>query len=143
MFVTDADPKATKLVPSMCFLIQHPQSNGRPAERIVFDLGIKRDMSQYPAGMQDHLEKRQAIVNLPDTKASLESGGLDLAKNIDYVILSHTHWDHIGMPTDYPKSRFVLESGTLHTVKHGAPHYPPEMFEKVSRLDGDQAAREC
>ncbi|KAK5168294.1 uncharacterized protein LTR77_006863 [Saxophila tyrrhenica] len=130
LFITNADPEALKTVPSMCFLIQRPRPGGGPPERIVFDLGIKRDMSQYAAGMQDHLSKRQPITNLPDTKASLEEGGLDPAKDVDYVILSHTHWDHIGMPADYPNSKFVLGSGTLHTVKHGAPHYPPEMFEK-------------
>jgi glyoxylase-like metal-dependent hydrolase (beta-lactamase superfamily II) len=95
LFVTDADPELTKLVPSMCFLIQHPRSGGGPPERIVFDLGIKREMDQYADGMQDHLSKRQPIINLPDTKASLEKGGLDPAKDVDFVILSHTHWDHV------------------------------------------------
>ena len=130
LFVTDADPDLAKLMPSMCFLIQHPKSGSDQPERIVFDLGIKRDLSQYADGMQDHLSKRQPIVNLPDTKQSLEDGGLDPSKDIDYVILSHTHWDHIGMPKDYPSSKFVVGSGTLYTVKNGAPHYPAEMFEK-------------
>ena len=130
LFVTDSDPDLMKMVPSMCFLIQHPKPGSDRPERIVFDLGIKREMSQYAQGMQDHLSKRQPIVNLPDTKASLEAGGLDAAKDIDYVILSHTHWDHIGMPADYPNSKFVVGSGTLYTVTNGAPHYPASMFEK-------------
>ena len=130
LFVTDVDPNLTKLVPSMCFLVQHPKQDSNTPERIVFDLGIKRDMNHYAAGMQDHLTKRQPIINLPDTKASLEAGGLDTSKDIDYVILSHTHWDHIGMPSDYPNSKFVVGSGTLYTVQNGAPHYPASMFEK-------------
>lgn len=130
LFVTDVDQSLTKTVPSMCFLIQHPGKESNRPERIVFDLGIKRDMSQYAEGMQGHLEKRQPVINLPDTKASLEAGGLDAANDIHYVILSHTHWDHIGLPSDYPNSQFVVGSGTLHTVKNGAPHYPASMFEK-------------
>ena len=130
MFVTDADPELKKTVPSMCFLIQHPNQKGQNPKRIVFDLGIKRDLTQYAAGMQDHLSKRQPIINQPDTKASLEAGGLDAAKNIDYVMLSHTHWDHIGLSSDYPNSKFFVGSGTLHIVKNGAPHYPASMFEK-------------
>ncbi|KAK3720369.1 hypothetical protein LTR37_003780 [Vermiconidia calcicola] len=114
----------------MCFLIQHPKQGSDRPERIVFDLGIKRDMSQYADGMQDHLSKRQPIINLPDTKASLENGGLDSTKDVDFVMLSHTHWDHIGMPADYPNSKFVVGSGTLHTVTNGAPYYPASMFEK-------------
>lgn len=130
LFVTDVDPNIARTVPSMCFLIQHPRGPGQTPERIVFDLGIKRDMTQYAQGMQDHLSKRQPIINLPDTAASLRAGGLDPAKDIDYVILSHTHWDHIGMPSDYPGSKFVVGSGTLHIVVNGAPHYPASMFEK-------------
>jgi len=34
------------------------------------------------------------------------------------------------MPRDYPNSKFIMGSGTLYTVKHGAPHYPSSMFEK-------------
>jgi glyoxylase-like metal-dependent hydrolase (beta-lactamase superfamily II) len=132
LFVTDADPELEKLVPSMCFLIQHTRPGDSRPERIVFDLGIKRDMDQYASGMQGHLSKRQPIVNLPDTKASLEGGGLDPTKDIDYVILSHTHWDHIGLPSDYPNAKFVVGSGTLHTVINGAPHYPAEMFVSLS-----------
>jgi glyoxylase-like metal-dependent hydrolase (beta-lactamase superfamily II) len=130
LFVTDVDPNLTKTVPSMCFLISHPKIGGNQHERVVFDLGIKRNMDQYADGMQDHLSKRQPIINLPDTKASLEAGGLDCAKDIDYVILSHTHWDHIGLPSDYPNSKFVVGSGTLHIFENGAPHYPASMFEK-------------
>lgn len=130
LFVTDVNPELAKMVPSMSFLISHSTQPGQATKRIVFDLGIKRDMSQYAQGMQDHLSKRQPIVNLPDTAASLRAGGLDPAKDIDYVILSHTHWDHIGLPSDYPQSQFVVGSGTLHTVVHGAPYYPPSMFEK-------------
>ena len=129
LFVTEVDPNLTKTVPSMCFLVSHPKHEGNP-ERLVFDLGIKREMDQYADGMQDHLSKRQPIINLPDTKASLEAGGLDCAKDIDYVVLSHTHWDHIGIPSDYPNSKFVVGSGTLHIFENGAPHYPASMFEK-------------
>ena len=130
LFIADADPEKSATVPSMCFLIQHPKAGHNRPERIVFDLGIKRDLSLYAAGMQDHLAKRQPIINLPDTKSSLVDGGLDPSKDIDYVILSHSHWDHIGLSADYPSSEFILGSGTLHIVVNGAPHYPASMFEK-------------
>ena len=129
LFVTDADPELMKTVPSMCFLVQHPTKDGK-IERLVFDLGIKRDLSQYAQGMQEHLSKRQPIITTPDTADSLRKGGLDPAKDIDYVVLSHTHWDHIGIPRDYPVAQFIVGSGTLHTVVHGANHYPASMFEK-------------
>jgi hypothetical protein len=45
LFVTDADPDLKKTVPSMCFLIQHSSKSGS-IDRVVFDLGIKRDLTQ-------------------------------------------------------------------------------------------------
>ncbi|MCJ1301809.1 hypothetical protein MMC08_004610 [Hypocenomyce scalaris] len=133
LFITDADPDKAATVPSMCFLIQHPSpgdgKSGQPT-RIVFDLGLKRDLSQYAEGMQRHISQRQPIHSLPDTAASLVAAGLDPASDIDIVILSHSHWDHIGTSSDYTNSKFVVGSGTLHIFKHGAPHYPAEMFEK-------------
>ena len=130
LFITNADPEKTSTVPSMCFLVEHPKAGSEKPERIVFDLGIKRDLSLYANGMQDHLSKRQPIINLPDTKSTLVDGGLNASQDIDYVILSHSHWDHIGLPSDYPNSNFILGSGTLHIVTNGAPHYPASMFEK-------------
>ncbi|KPI41632.1 uncharacterized protein AB675_9195 [Cyphellophora attinorum] len=129
LFVTDADPNLKKTVPSMCFLIRHRSKSGK-TDRIVFDLGIKRELTQYAQGMRDHLSKRQPITTSPDTAESLRKGNLDPATDITHVILSHTHWDHIGMPSDYPNAQFIVGSGTLHTIVHGANHYPASMFEK-------------
>lgn len=128
MFVTNADPEKSSTVPSMCFLIIHKTSMS--TERLVFDLGIKRDLKQYAEGMQAHISKRQPIVHLPDTAASIRAGGLDPTHDIDIVILSHAHWDHIGTPADYPSSKFIVGSGTLSMFETGVNHYPASMFEK-------------
>ena len=127
-FVTDADPEKTTIVPSMCFLVVH-ESNGK-SERIVFDLGIKRDLEGYAKGMLAHIEKRKPIITDPDTAASLRLGGLDPAKDIDTVILSHSHWDHSGTPADFPQSKFVVGSGTLSMFDTGVKYYPSDMFEE-------------
>ncbi|KAH8689062.1 beta-lactamase-like protein [Talaromyces proteolyticus] len=129
LFVTDADPTKAVTVPSLCFLVEHKTADTR-TERIVFDLGIKRNLTQYADGMRHHIPARQPIITHPDTRASLTDAGLDPEKDIDYVILSHSHWDHVGTPSDYPNSQFIVGSGTLHMYKHGAPYYPSEMFEK-------------
>jgi glyoxylase-like metal-dependent hydrolase (beta-lactamase superfamily II) len=48
---------------------------------------------------------------------------------VDIVMLSHVHWDHVGTPSDFPRSRFVVGSGTMHLLSHGAgPLYPAELF---------------
>ncbi|KAK4451033.1 beta-lactamase-like protein [Podospora aff. communis PSN243] len=132
LFITDADPTLTSTVPSLSFLIQHPSS---PANRpsathtnILFDLGIKRDLNSYPPAQRAHNAQRQPIITTLDSADSLRAGGLDPTA-IDLVILSHIHWDHIGTPSDFSQSTFLVGSGTLNMLRHGAgPLYPAELF---------------
>ncbi|KAI1113269.1 hypothetical protein F5Y14DRAFT_224427 [Nemania sp. NC0429] len=146
LFVAGADPEVRTLVPSLSFLIQHPSP---PASRdgnvtnLIFDLGVKRDLSGYALAQQPHVAKRQPIITDPDCSASLRKGVsdgnmggdaigeqlLDPEKDIDFVILSHVHWDHIGTPSDFSSATFVVGSGTLDLLKHGAgPLYPADQF---------------
>jgi glyoxylase-like metal-dependent hydrolase (beta-lactamase superfamily II) len=50
-------------------------------------------------------------------------------EDIDVVILSHVHWDHVGTSSDFTKAKFVVGSGTLHLLANGGgPLYPAELF---------------
>lgn len=129
LFVTDADPDKRATVPSLSFLIQHPSaSKASGTETLVFDLGLKRDFSGYREAQQHHIAQRQPTTVSPDAAESLRKGGLD-PKDVDTVILSHVHWDHIGTPCDFPNSEFVVGSGTMHLLANGGgPLYPAEIF---------------
>ncbi|QKX56070.1 uncharacterized protein TRUGW13939_03170 [Talaromyces rugulosus] len=133
LFVTDADPEKKSTVPSLSFLIQHPstsQNGTQKNENIVFDLGVKRDLKGYMPAMQAHIANRQPVLTSPDVTETLRKGGLDPAKDIDYVIMSHVHWDHVGTPADFERATFVVGHGTLHLLDNGAPpHYPKEIFD--------------
>jgi glyoxylase-like metal-dependent hydrolase (beta-lactamase superfamily II) len=133
LFVTDADPDKYATVPSLSFLIRHPSqsSSGKDSTAIVFDLGVARDVTSYPPAMQTHIANRQPTIHHPDTADSLRAGGLEPAKDIDVVMLSHVHWDHTGTPSDFASAQFVVGSGTLHLLREGAPpHYPKELFHE-------------
>jgi len=129
LFVTEADPDKRATVPSLSFLIQHP-SNTIPSTKttLVFDLGLKRDFTGYRQAQQDHIAQRQPTTVSPDATESLRKGGLD-PKDVDTVMLSHVHWDHVGTPSDFPNSEFVVGSGTMHLLAHGGGVlYPAEIF---------------
>jgi glyoxylase-like metal-dependent hydrolase (beta-lactamase superfamily II) len=122
LFVTDADPERRATVPSLAFLIRHGSSN------LVFDLGLKRDFSGYREAQQHHIAQRQPTSVKPDAAESLRRGGVD-PKDIDVVMLSHVHWDHVGTPSDFTKAQFVVGSGTMHLLANGGgPLYPAEIF---------------
>jgi glyoxylase-like metal-dependent hydrolase (beta-lactamase superfamily II) len=129
LFVTDADPEKRATVPSLAFFIQHASHTvSSKTEYLVFDLGLKRDISGYREAQQAHIAQRQPTTVSPDAADSLRKGGLD-PKDVDTVILSHVHWDHVGTPIDFSNAEFVVGSGTLHLLAHGGgPHYPAEIF---------------
>ncbi|KAL2106352.1 hypothetical protein VUR80DRAFT_6856 [Thermomyces stellatus] len=141
LFVTDADPEKRATVPSLAFLIRHPSSDGSGrTTNLVFDLGLKRDLSGYPPKQQEHIANRQPVITSPDCADSLRYGTgygeggsgdvlLDPASDIDIVMLSHVHWDHVGTASDFARAAFVVGSGTLDLLKNGAgPLYPAEIF---------------
>lgn len=131
LFVTDADPDKRSTVPSLSFLIQHPSpspnSDSKPT-KLVFDLGLKRDFTGYREAQQHHISQRQPTVVSPDAAESLQKGGLK-PEDVDIVILSHVHWDHVGTASDFTKAEFVVGSGTMHLLANGGgPLYPAEIF---------------
>ncbi|KAK7185644.1 hypothetical protein DPSP01_007485 [Paraphaeosphaeria sporulosa] len=133
LFVTPADPEKRSTVPSLCFLIQHPPSiqtlnQKSKTTKLIFDLGLKRDFSGYREAQQHHIAQRQPTTVSPDVVESLRNGGLS-PSDIDVVVLSHVHWDHVGTPSDFSNAEFVVGNGTLHLLAHGGgPLYPAALF---------------
>ncbi|KAF2027313.1 Metallo-hydrolase/oxidoreductase [Setomelanomma holmii] len=129
LFVTDADLEKRATVPSLSFLIQHPSpSNPSKISKLVFDLGLKRDFSGYRTAQQHHIAQRQPTTVSPDVAESLRKDGLGPG-DVDTVILSHVHWDHVGTPGDFVNAEFVVGCGTMDLLKNGGGAlYPAELF---------------
>ncbi len=87
-FVSPSSPGARHAVPSLCFLIQHACPVTGRTTRIVFDLGLRRDVERYPAPIQKHLTTREPYTTDPDVVKSLKAGGLT-PDDVDYVVYSH------------------------------------------------------
>ena len=69
-------------------MIVHRNQETDQTTRIVFDLGLRRDVKRYSSPIQKHVETRQPMTTLPDVTASLAAGGLT-PDDIDYIIYSH------------------------------------------------------
>lgn len=115
-FVTPLENRTARTtVPSLSFLIQHTDPETSKVTRIIFDLGIRRNLSDYAKPLYDHAMTRQPLSGEPDTVASLALGGLT-PDDIDMVIFSHLHWDHIGTPSDYPSATYVIGPGAAALI---------------------------
>lgn len=109
------DPTVRKTVPSLSFLIQRQDPTSGETTRIVFDLGIRKNLDDYAEPIRKHLQTRQPASGEPDTVASLAKGNLT-PDDIHLIVFSHLHWDHIGTPWDYPRSTYVIGPGAASLI---------------------------
>ncbi|KAK7032243.1 hypothetical protein VNI00_013201 [Paramarasmius palmivorus] len=122
IFIDNASPSDVLTTPSLSFLIQHSASS----KKMVVDLGLRKDGENdpVPANRLKHADR----VNVPlDVVDSLRKGGLE-PSDIDYVCLTHAHFDHIGDPKLFDKSTFVVGGETKKLLNPGYPEDPKAEF---------------
>lgn len=125
LFCDDQQDKAARVsVPSMSFLIRHPSGF-----KIVFDLGMRKIWQNYIETIRSHILKRLPIQTAEDVSYSLRKGGME-PSDVDAVILSHVHYDHVGTPSDFTKAYFIVGYGTRNLLENGMNYHSAASFEK-------------
>ncbi|KZV89073.1 Metallo-hydrolase/oxidoreductase [Exidia glandulosa HHB12029] len=127
LFVTNADPTIARRCPSLSFLLTH----SRTGKRILFDLGIRKDHASstgFPPATQAVVKQFYPMDVPRDVGDSLRSGGLELAE-VDYVLISHLHFDHVGDPSAFPRATFLLGAGGRALLENGYPKDPTSNFD--------------
>ncbi|KZT36325.1 Metallo-hydrolase/oxidoreductase [Sistotremastrum suecicum HHB10207 ss-3] len=131
MYVTGAGDDEKDLAPSLSFLLRHSNATAR----VVFDLGLRKDTETYGPGVAEIIKKWFPIDIPQDVAESLRKGGLDPSE-IDYVILSHVHWDHVGDHTPFTKAQFILGEGGKQHVENGYPKNPEARYLQSTAPEG-------
>ncbi|KUJ13357.1 Metallo-hydrolase/oxidoreductase [Mollisia scopiformis] len=137
-FVSPSDPDAKSTVPSLAFLITHPDSQRDGSQvRLMFDLGLRSVMENYMPSQQKHLKDGRVPYLLgPGVAARLADAGLNSNSDVDLVILSHVHYDHHGDPRDFSNSTFILGPGSLAvlegkgTAKGSHQHFDSDLLSQ-------------
>ncbi|KAL4734914.1 beta-lactamase-like protein [Aspergillus similis] len=106
--------------PTLSFLLEH--SSGR---KLVFDLGIRKDYQNYAPKIAEYIPttgyKIEVEKNVVDT---LEEQGVAV-EDVEGVIWSHWHWDHIGDPSTFPPSTdLIVGPGFKDAMLPGYPANP-------------------
>lgn len=105
--------------PTYAFFIEHPSG-----QRVLFDLGIRKDWENYPPRLVNHFKDKGWDVGAKkNTSEILQENGVDVeAGAIDAVIWSHHHWDHVGDMTKFPGStKLVVGPGFKEAFIPGYP----------------------
>ena len=119
-FVTSAGKGERNVVPSLSFLIHHLPSD----TWMLFDLGIRHDIHDFP---QMYRYRISPALECDDVCTSLEKG-VRSPDEIEYVILSHCHWDHVGDPRLFARAKFVVGGECRSLFEPGYPADPSSPF---------------
>ncbi|EIN12835.1 Metallo-hydrolase/oxidoreductase [Punctularia strigosozonata HHB-11173 SS5] len=103
------------IVPSLSFILQRSSSK----ETVIFDLGICEDFQRYPESVTSRIQR-----GFQPMSESLSKGSV-LPSSVDYVILSHLHWDHIGDPAPFSNATFIVGAESASMNDLGFPTSQP------------------
>jgi glyoxylase-like metal-dependent hydrolase (beta-lactamase superfamily II) len=105
-------------IPSYSFLVEHP-SSGR---RVLFDLAIRKDYETLPPAVQKFLIDVNWVIEMEkDVVDILAECGIK-SGDIEAVILSHHHFDHVGDMTRFPLATdLVVGPGFKNAYQPGFP----------------------
>lgn len=139
-FITPVDRSIKHSVPSLCFLISHPNRPGAFPTRFLFDLGLRGSATDYIPAIQAHLPSRQPVTHRPSAPETLLKNGIPL-ESIRAVLLSHVHWDHHGDPGRFGNATFIVGHGSMDVLEHGMPgrgshsHFDKDLFRDVKAVE--------
>jgi glyoxylase-like metal-dependent hydrolase (beta-lactamase superfamily II) len=98
--------------PAFCALIKHPKKG-----YILFDTGYSRRFYSLTKGFPFSLYRRLTPVYVPKTlKEQLLEQNI-VPADINYVVISHFHADHIGGLRDFPNAQFICHPQSVEDIK--------------------------
>ena len=122
-------------VPIYCFLISHED------QHVVFDLGVRQDWQNYAPKIVSLIKATTRVTPVSDVASILDSdnSGLNIrSQDINCIIWSHNHFDHIGDPSTFPPStQLVVGPGVRAASWPGWPSNPD-----AGTLESDADGRE-
>ncbi|MCJ1370821.1 hypothetical protein MMC20_002034 [Loxospora ochrophaea] len=118
--------------PAFSFLITHP--SGR---RLLFDLGIRQDLSNYAPLIQDRLRNNGWTVTVEKNVSDILLDHSIPLTTIEAIIWSHHHWDHVGDPSTFPSTTALIVGPGFK--EHFTPAYPEDPSSPI--LTSDYSSR--
>ncbi|KAF5315159.1 hypothetical protein D9619_007211 [Psilocybe cf. subviscida] len=123
MFITNAEPGKVTRNPVLSFLLTHSLSG----KKVLFDLGVRKDWENYPPVVVKWINSIYPVDVKQDVLESLSKGGMS-PHDIDFVCLSHLHWDHTGDPHLFKHSTFIVGGKSEALLDKTYPNDPEALY---------------
>ena len=108
-----------------CYLVVHPRG------MLIYDTGLNDRLVGRP--LYENVTDGYAQIKFNTLRGQLADIGVTPSK-IDYLVLSHYHWDHIGNADDFAGSTWLVYKGDHDQMFSPAAHAYP-WFSQYSALE--------
>ncbi|KAI8823450.1 beta-lactamase-like protein [Fimicolochytrium jonesii] len=112
-FADQAGNQSTRSVPSLAFLLR----NDTTGENVMFDLGLRKVRwggETCGDGMRVNLKVEK------DAADVLRTGDVK-PEDVQKIVFSHLHWDHVGDVSSFPQAHLYIGPGASPRLK---PNFP-------------------
>jgi len=111
-----------------CYLVVHPKG------MLIYDTGLNDRIVGRP--LYENVVEGYAQIKFNTLGGQLADIGVTPAK-IDYLVLSHYHWDHIGNAGDFARSTWLVYKGDRDSMFSGAARAYP-WFSQYAALQNSK-----
>jgi len=95
-----------------------------PGHNYLVDAGVTPDRL---------ISRNFRSVHIQTLDQALESLGLELG-DIDYVIVTHSHYDHTTNLRRFPKAKAIIQEAEIEQIHHPFPYMKPRLPEDFQQL---------
>ncbi|KAF2232483.1 Metallo-hydrolase/oxidoreductase [Viridothelium virens] len=124
-FEPDVPGKTQLTCPAYSFLI----TNGSSKRKILFDLGVPKDWTNMAPKIVNMIQKAGWSVTVEKNVSDILIENDIPLTDVEAIVWSHHHWDHIGDPSTFPSSTSVIVGpGFKQTYTPGYPTNPDSVL---------------
>lgn len=135
VFSPGFDKGVAKTLKNTCYLIDHPKG------KLIWDTGLADGLINKKDGMTNgvfHLSVQKTLAS------QLKEINID-PNSIDYIALSHFHFDHSGNANLFKNAKLLIQKEEFAAIYSKDPtkfHFDPNSYSKINKeaavvLDGD------
>lgn len=114
--IKGGDPEKTIKMPVVMAFVRHPKGN------VLIDAAFGRNhtrhIEEFPANLFQKMMKPAFDPEKDTAVAQITALGFP-SETVDYVVVTHMHWDHVGGLGDFPQASFVTPRAEWDAAHRG------------------------